>query len=81
MNFALLMLAALLIEAILGWPRWLFDRIRHPVVWIGALVSGLDGALNRDSHRVSFRQGLGVLALLIVVGIRRRAGTTRACTG
>ncbi len=68
MNFALLMLAALLIEATLGWPRWLFDRVRHPVVWIGALVSWLDGALNRDSHGARVRRGLGVMALLVVVG-------------
>ena len=68
MNFALLMLTALLIEATLGWPRWLFDRIRHPVVWIGALVSSLDRLLNRDSHGAYVRRGLGVLALSIVVG-------------
>ena len=68
MSSALLMLVALLIEATLGWPRWLFDRIRHPVVWIGVLVSRLDRALNHDSHRASVRQGLGVIALLIVVG-------------
>lgn len=40
----------------------MFDRIRHPVVWIGALISRLDGALNRESLSERLRCSLGLLA-------------------
>ena len=68
MSSALLMLSALLIEAVVGWPRWLFDRIRHPVVWIGALISRLDHTLNQDAYPAAVQKLLGLLAALVVTG-------------
>lgn len=64
----MLMLLALLIEAVLSWPRWLFDRIRHPVVWMGALVSRLDNTLNRDTYAPEVQKLFGVGTVLIVTG-------------
>lgn len=61
-----LTLLALAIEAAAGFPAPLFRLIRHPVVWMGALIAGLDRCLNRDN-----RAG-GVLALgllLLAVGV------------
>lgn len=69
MSSAILLLVAWLFEATLGWPRWLFDRIRHPVVWIGALVSCLDKALNRDAYGALAQKVLGVVTVLIVTGL------------
>ncbi|MDJ0977279.1 MAG: hypothetical protein QNI87_01955 [Erythrobacter sp.] len=40
--FAWLMLAALAIEAAMGWPDWLDRRIGHPVRWFGWLVTKLE---------------------------------------
>ena len=58
-----LVTAALLIEAAAGYPNAVFRAIRHPVVWIGALIAWLDRQLNRP------RNGRlrGVLALLLVL--------------
>jgi adenosylcobinamide-phosphate synthase len=55
--------SALAIEAALGYPDALFRAIRHPVVWIGALLAWLDRALNRASWPAGIRRLLGALAL------------------
>ncbi len=63
--------AALLIEAAAGYPDALYAQIRHPVVWIGALIAQLDRALNREGDSFAMRKAAGVLAmvvLLLVVG-------------
>ena len=59
MSAAGLMLAAWAIEALFGWPTWLYRLIRHPVVWLGAGVRLLEHALNRSSwpHRVRYVAG------------------------
>ena len=64
---AWLVLAALTVEACLGYPQSLFSRIRHPVVWIGAFVGTLEGGWNRASLKPGARRTLGSAALLIVV--------------
>ncbi|HJS87565.1 MAG TPA: adenosylcobinamide-phosphate synthase CbiB [Acetobacteraceae bacterium] len=58
---------ALLIEAAFGYPAWLFTSIRHPVVWIGALIGWLDRHLNRARVAAGTRKALGVLALLALL--------------
>ncbi|MCW2236796.1 adenosylcobinamide-phosphate synthase CbiB [Azospirillum canadense] len=62
---------ALVVEAAVGYPDALYAQIRHPVVWIGALIAHLDRALNRESDGFDLRKAMGVLAvvvLLLVVG-------------
>ncbi len=62
-------LIALGVEASLGYPDRLFRRIRHPVVWIGALIGALDRALNDPSLSAAHRRLRGVLALLFLLGM------------
>ncbi len=57
---------ALMVEAAVGYPTWLFRAIRHPVVWIGALLAWLDHRLNHDAAAESQRRAAGVLALAIM---------------
>ena len=54
---------ALLLERFVGYPRSLYGVIKHPVVWMGALISALDKALNKGSQR----RLKGVLALVILL--------------
>ncbi|MEL6686113.1 MAG: adenosylcobinamide-phosphate synthase CbiB [Pseudomonadota bacterium] len=63
------MLFAWGIELVLGWPDWLFKRIRHPVVWFGALVSWSDNRLNRESWSHSVRYLMGAISTLSLVGV------------
>lgn len=62
-----LVLAALLIEALVGFPDWLFAKIRHPVVWIGALIARLDAAVNQDRASDGRRRTAGVVNLVFVL--------------
>ena len=58
---------ALLIEPTAGYPAPLFRAIRHPVVWIGALIDWLDRRLNRDDAVETARRALGLLCMLVVL--------------
>jgi adenosylcobinamide-phosphate synthase len=61
-NLALLS-GALALEALAGYPPALFRAIRHPVVWMGALIGWTDRHLNHDT-----RAG-GVLAVLLLLAL------------
>jgi adenosylcobinamide-phosphate synthase len=79
----LLALAALAIEGCLGYPQALFERIGHPVTWIGALISATDASFNSDDSSGDARRIVGVLSLafwLIVVGALTGA-IAWACAG
>ena len=56
----------LLIEAATGYPDALFRAIRHPVVWIGALISALDRHLNQPQWPSATRRLMGVVAVIIL---------------
>jgi len=64
-----ILLVALLLEAAAGYPDALFRRLRHPVVWIGALIGWLDRWLNRESAPERTRRLGGVAALLLLLCI------------
>ncbi len=64
---AVTVIGALLIEAALGYPHSLFNRIKHPVMWLGALLQRLESALNRPSLSGAMRQLNGALALAILL--------------
>ena len=59
-------LAALIIDRFIGWPAWLYQRLSHPVVAIGALISWLDKQLNNSSRSDFLRRLFGVLCVMIV---------------
>lgn len=65
MTFAAVAALALVIDTAFGWPDWLFRRIRHPVVWIGALIWLLERRLNRG-RRVRRRLAGAVTVVLVV---------------
>jgi adenosylcobinamide-phosphate synthase len=67
-------LSALIIEDLFGYPAALFRRIGHPVTWIGALISRLDGAMNREQDGFARRKAGGILAIIIVAGAAAGAG-------
>jgi adenosylcobinamide-phosphate synthase len=56
---------ALLLERLVGYPRPLFAAIRHPVVWMGALLTGLEAWLNQGSQKRL--KGVAALAILLIV--------------
>src|SRR3954470_21055431 len=64
-----LTLAALLIEAVVGYPDRLVRSIGHPVGWIGRLIGALERYCNRDTAGPVQRRALGIITLLLVVTI------------
>ena len=63
------LVGALALEAAFGYPDWLYQRIGHPVSWMGRLISGLDHRLNKDADGPQARRNGGVVALSIVIGV------------
>ncbi|WP_119681108.1 adenosylcobinamide-phosphate synthase CbiB [Indioceanicola profundi] len=62
----LLLLTALAVEAAFGYPDRLYRAIRHPVVWIGAVISVLDRGLNRPCRSSAGQRAAGVLAVVML---------------
>jgi len=68
-------LAALILDALLGEPDWLYRRAPHPVAWLGARIAAGEVIWNRDdqSEASRFRRGLAltlaVTLLALVVGL------------
>ena len=60
---------ALIIDRIIGWPDWLFQRISHPVVAIGQLIRWCDKLLNKTDRSLSIRRASGIITVFIVIGI------------
>lgn len=69
-----LVLLALLLEGALGYPQRLVDRIGHPVIWIGRLISAMDRAWNQAARSFATRRAAGVAALLVLVGVAGGVG-------
>lgn len=56
---------ALILDAVLGEPSWLWRRVPHPVVAIGGVIRALETALNRGGARVA----RGALAMALLMGM------------
>ena len=63
-----LLVAALIVEACVGYPHALYRAIRHPVVWIGIAIDTLERRWNRPELGDATRRGLGVLTVVLVAG-------------
>lgn len=64
-----LALVALLIEAAFGYPATLYGLLRHPVAWVGWVLTHLERALNRPDWPPAIRRLAGALTLLVLLGI------------
>jgi adenosylcobinamide-phosphate synthase len=70
----LVLVLALFLEATLGYPAWVYERIGHPVTWIGALIGALDRQLNDEDESPAARRASGVAALVAILAITVIAG-------
>jgi adenosylcobinamide-phosphate synthase len=62
-----LALAALVLEAAIGYPDRLYRAIGHPVTWAGALVAWLEARLNWPSAPEWQRRAFGILTLAVLL--------------
>ncbi|SIO32739.1 adenosylcobinamide-phosphate synthase [Rhodovulum sp. ES.010] len=65
------MLVALALEGAMGWPDRLHARIGHPMVWIGALIAGLERRWNRPelTDRARLIRGGATVAVTLSAAI------------
>lgn len=68
-NFLILLCLALAIEASVGYPQAIYQRLGHPVTWIGALIGWLEARGNAPSLSGATGRRNGVLALLVLLAI------------
>jgi adenosylcobinamide-phosphate synthase len=61
------MAVAMAVDAVIGWPAWLFARIGHPVTWLGRLIGVLETKWNRSSDKPALRRTAGIVAALLVI--------------
>jgi adenosylcobinamide-phosphate synthase len=62
------LVVALLVDALIGDPPWLYRRLPHPVVVIGAAVAALERRLLGAAVSPAGRRRAGVALALVVVG-------------
>jgi len=76
MGFTGAMAAAMMMDALLGWPDTLFARFGHPVTWLGRLIELLDKGWNRASFTPATRRAAGMAAALIVIALTVEIAST-----
>ncbi|GAA3860555.1 adenosylcobinamide-phosphate synthase CbiB [Celeribacter arenosi] len=65
MNHAALLVFALLLDALLGEPKWLWDRVPHPAVLMGRLIGWADTRINTGTAR----RAKGVLLVITLIAL------------
>lgn len=73
------LLAALMVEAALGYPAWLLRRIGHPVTWVGRLIAAMDPHWNREQGQLA--GGFAAMLVLLTVGGGTGWAIERLATG
>ncbi|MGL9618722.1 adenosylcobinamide-phosphate synthase CbiB [Bradyrhizobium sp. U531] len=74
MGFAGAMMVAMAVDALVGWPSWLFARIGHPVTWLGRLIGAIDAGWNRDADPPALRRAAGIAGALLVIAFTSMIG-------
>lgn len=77
MSTALMLCLALLLDAVLGEPRWLWSRLPHPAVLAGRLIGWADARFNTGPAR----RARGVALLIGLVGLGWALGSAIAAFG
>lgn len=65
MNTALVLALAMLLDAALGEPRWLWARLPHPAVLMGRLIGWCDRQFNVGTLQKA--NGIGVVSSLVLI--------------
>lgn len=60
-------LAALILDAAIGWPGWLYARIGHPVGGFARLIDGCERRWNRPTLREGRRRAFGILTVILLL--------------
>lgn len=67
-------LAAVVFEALAGYPDAVFRAIGHPVTWLGRLIAWCDRTWNSEQDAYETRRAWGVATVLLLVAVSFVAG-------
>jgi adenosylcobinamide-phosphate synthase len=67
MTTAAILLLALALDALIGWPGALYRRTGHPVTWLGKLITHMDKSLNRTEWHPPTRRLMGILTAAFII--------------
>lgn len=67
MSTSLALLIALILDAIFGEPKWIWDRVPHPAVLMGRLIGWADTRFNTGQNR-KLKGALLLIALVLLGG-------------
>jgi len=62
-------LAALALDAMIGWPDWLYRRVGHPVGVFARFISACERRWNKPERGDADRRAMGVVTLALLAGI------------
>jgi adenosylcobinamide-phosphate synthase len=63
----LILLIALTLDIVIGWPEKIYASIGHPVSWIGKVISYFERSLNKSKYPGKLRKLFGTLTFLLTV--------------
>ncbi|WP_417268964.1 adenosylcobinamide-phosphate synthase CbiB [Celeribacter sp.] len=66
MTTSLALVFAMILDALLGEPKWLWSRVPHPAVLMGRLIEAADRSLNHGTARL-LKGGLLVAGLVVAM--------------
>ncbi|CAI3953354.1 adenosylcobinamide-phosphate synthase CbiB [Commensalibacter papalotli (ex Botero et al. 2024)] len=64
-----MILIAALIDALWGEPKYIYNKIPHPIIWIGKLIDYLDKKLNHTNDPAQQQKQNGFVALSLTIAI------------
>ncbi len=70
-----IVLLAIMLDAIIGDPDWLWSRFPHPVTLLGKFISYMDRTYNKPEYPRSMRKTNGVFALVALLICAAFAGS------
>ena len=65
-HYWIILISALILEVAFGYPAWLYARIRHPVVWMGAGIALLERNFNRPEQSAYGRCISGIITIVVL---------------
>jgi len=67
-------LVALMLDAAIGWPAWLYARIGHPVGFFARLIDTCEARWNRHQWPDATRRTLGIATVLLLLIVAAGGG-------
>lgn len=69
MNHFIAVTLACALDACYGYPDFIYKKIKHPVVWMGAVISWLDQNFNRQLENATKARITGLVCMIYLLAI------------